>query len=269
MTPSSTTTTTSSTTIMASIASLEQIIRLNNEGTAMLASSNERLSRQAMNLFREALTCMDGAVSSLHGARTTPTFSVDDICQFCMVPIPSEGTTEDSAVYFHRHGIYLKGSALVQVLCRNDDDKSAGTSLAEIIRLFLAVVLMNTSLACYKVGRCFALQQTHEYREKATELFRRSLHLYVEVFHLYVSSHACKSMAYFAMIAKNNMAWIFLYLGYKGHAKQAQLELLRLIQIQASVLDTPQAQDVAREFYLNTTVMSMTGYLSHLPAGAA
>jgi hypothetical protein len=247
---------------MAAQASLEHIIRLNNEGTAMLASSNERLSRQAMNLLREALSCIDATASRIGHASAAPTFAIEDICQFCAVPIPAAGTTEDSTFYFHRQGIYLQGSALGQLI-------SSPEGASQILRLFLAVVIMNTALACCKIGRCFALLQTHECRKKAVELYRRSLYLYTEVANIYIATNGCRNMVLFAMVAKNNIAWICLSFGQKEHAKHAQTDLLRLIKMQGNALDTPQGKDVAREFFLNDTVMSMTGYLSKLPAGAA
>jgi hypothetical protein len=247
---------------MLSTASLERIVRLNNEGTAMLASSNERLSRQAMNLFREALSCIDATVSSFSSPLAAPSFAVEDVCQFCTVLIPAEGTTEDAVFYFHRQGIYLQGPALQQLV-------SSAACVSQTLRLFLTVVLMNTSLACCKVGCYFALQQTQQSRKKAVALHRRSLHLYTEVTNIYVDALGCRHLALFAMIAKNNIAWICLSFGHKAHAKHAHQDLLRIYEVHGNALNTPQAQDMAGEFYLNTAIMSMTDYLSKLPAGAA
>ncbi|CAB9513282.1 expressed unknown protein [Seminavis robusta] len=253
---------------MISVSNLEYIIHLNNEGTAMLASSNERLARQAMNLFRQALAAIDEldrkSNFNLFGAAMPAAMgpSVDDVCCFCTVPVPAlTDSTVDSTFFYCRQGIYLKPAALAHAMSLD--------GVSQLLRFFLAVVLMNTSLACYKVGRYFCLQQRPEYQLKANDLFHRSLHLYVEISNLYDATEQAADLAYFAMVAKNNLAWIFLHLGHRSHAKQAQSQLLQVIQDQGKTLTTPEAQECAKEFFLNTTIMSMTGYCSKLPAGAA
>lgn len=228
-----------------------------------------------------------------HSAVLSRRTMMEDLCRFAAVPVAT-GHDNDGAspFYFFQQVVYLNpAAAAAATLEQHDDD------IRSLSRLYLVVLLWNASLACYQLGHACLLQPPrpqqqqgsshttnhHPYAIKAQALFRKSLELYAQLTGLTASDFMARIpeaavtslLRFLSLAAANNYTLVCLQQGHDQQAQQAQQRLVGLLsqQQQRTGSFLPSScvvlQGVLREFLLNTTVMTVTGFHRYLSAGAA
>jgi len=309
------------------VQTLKHLIRLNNEGASLLRSSVIK-GRDAMALFQTALrsavdlaeSCQEddllGDCNSYVGegercelsnqaTATTSSGVIQDLCLLAPVPIPTNNV-DYNVFYFLTQVVYLNPAGLERAVHPPQGSHQgsharggcgdSGLSLRSLSRLYVAVLLLNASLACYQLGHACLLQPfssaTSSYTNKAHGLFGKSMELYSQLISLTESdffvgmkeTSATSLVSFLSLAAANNNCLLCLEMGLSEQSRHSQSKLLSLLQSirgagegsaasaavwnSYSIVPTGH-RELIKEFLLNSTLMNVTGFHTRLAAGAA
>lgn len=218
-------------------------------------------------------------------------------------------TTSSDAMtcFFYNHAMYLKNPFAAQGQEGSSSSiktlLSCPSQLRALTRFYLVVLLLNSALACYQLGHAMAASSSSQANAtRSVALFHKALELYTRMADLMVTQDAemiqqepyeCAAsglqtqiraaLTFFTLASRNNYCLICLHelqvagqsaeevQGARFHAQQAAEQLLHLLQQQGPVLSAtvPHFDGLLKEFYLNTTILHVTGFFSLLAAAAA
>lgn len=240
---------------------LEQIIRLNNEGAALLETNTFQNIRAALNPFKRALAAtevLNGLPPVPHAASgSSLNISLGHLCEGTKIRVRTDA---NAGLYFYSHALSIKPNAIQG---------------PQAVSMSVAIVLSNMALACYQLASyCSTKPKCPLMRQRTNVYFQTCLTMYGEVVKVGRASEEGQAMqsgalVLLALAAQNNISWIKLKLGALEESKQAHMELERMVTSQNTQTLPMEEQDIIQEFLLNTMVLSLTGYFSELAAGAA
>lgn len=242
---------------------LETVVRLNNEGAALLSSPSIKETKLAVKLFNEALSVtssFDDGVDAPFGHTSTANrdAGINDLCYQANAPIPS---VEDNPFYFFDQALHIRPETFVDHM---------GCNALKTIEFCVAIVLMNAALGCYQVAHeCLRRQK----RRQARIFFSKSLHFYANVCVFFTrynpfESRNSKATLFFMLAAQNNYSLLCLRLGFDKEARLVQGEMAPLMRESALLLPAD-ARRMVGEIVLNTNLFVMTNFFCSCPAAAA
>ena len=240
------------------MATLQQVLYLNNQGVSLLSSSNPNATKLALQYLNQALamaTRCDAFNVPVDAGRHLSDQEVWEICGFPAIQIDF---LQDSAFYVFNHAVWADPEALATVSCQSEKTAT----------LLAVITLFNTALGFTKLAD---LTLATAQDGKTGSLYRKSLQLYAHVTEIIKGAsqtYIDRTLLFFLVVAQNNYLYVALQLGLSVEAA-SMLEAMEPLLEQWGHVFFPDAMPCIEEVMLNTTILRMTNIFASLPAAAA
>ena len=261
---------------------IARIVQLNNEAAQLLVTSAVH-GRQAMVLLQGALVVASTLVDGMHhhnlmvasaGAESLRLETGEHwfrLCKSVAVPLLRCDSNKGAGLYMYTKALFLQDAVPSATKSTNHAILLHTARLSEV---YIPALLLNFALAYLQLGRAY--QCSSGPKKHAPSLFQKACQLYARLpemaqdqrQHLQSKTHdwVRSPLSVWNLAAWNNLCLLRLELGQPDASRQAHANLLQSVVLQGLPLEH---QVVVREFWLNATTLTVTGFLRNLGAPLA